>query len=120
MAGRAAGRGSGRGPCPDDGRGRSARGDRRVGRGASASVSADTPGTPWPIRILHLHSSFSLGGKEARAVRLMNLMGDRAHHKIGRWSCRGIRGCYVEISVVGGSIQKTKNKIYHYDSLPIK
>src|SRR3546814_277298 len=82
MAGRAAGRGSGRGPCPDDGRGRSARGDRRVGRGASASVSADTPGTPWPIRILHLHSSFSLGGKEARAVRLMNLMGDRAHHSI--------------------------------------
>src|SRR3546814_6450015 len=51
-------------------------------RGASASVSADTPGTPWPIRILHLHSSFSLGGKEARAVRLMNLMGDRAHHSI--------------------------------------
>ncbi|SNS37466.1 glycosyltransferase [Sphingopyxis indica] len=36
----------------------------------------------WPIRILHLHSSFSLGGKEARAVRLMNLMGDRAHHTI--------------------------------------
>lgn len=36
----------------------------------------------WPIRILHLHSSFSLGGKEARAVRLMNLMGDRAHHVI--------------------------------------
>ncbi len=37
---------------------------------------------PWPARILHLHSSFSLGGKEARAVRLMNLMGDRAHHTI--------------------------------------
>src|SRR3546814_7132537 len=36
----------------------------------------------WPIRILHLHSSFSLGGKEARAVRLMNLMEDRAHHTI--------------------------------------
>ena len=45
-------------------------------------MSADAPGTPWPIRILHLHSSFSLGGKEARAVRLMNLMGDRAHHTI--------------------------------------
>lgn len=40
------------------------------------------PGAPWPIRILHLHSSFSLGGKEARAVRLMNLMEDRAHHTI--------------------------------------
>ncbi len=45
-------------------------------------MSAAEPGAPWPIRILHLHSGFSLGGKEARAVRLMNLMGDRAHHTI--------------------------------------
>ncbi len=35
-----------------------------------------------PKRILHLHSSFDLGGKEARAVRLMNAMGDKAHHVI--------------------------------------
>ncbi len=35
-----------------------------------------------PGRLLHLHSSFSLGGKEARAVRLMNLMGARARHTI--------------------------------------
>lgn len=35
-----------------------------------------------PARLLHLHSSFSLGGKEARAVRLMNLMGPRARHVI--------------------------------------
>lgn len=35
-----------------------------------------------PARLLHLHSSFSLGGKEARAVRLMNLMGPRASHVI--------------------------------------
>lgn len=35
-----------------------------------------------PTRILHLHSSFSLGGKEARATRLMNLMGPRAVHSI--------------------------------------
>ena len=35
-----------------------------------------------PARILHLHSSFSLGGKEARAVRLMSLMGPRAAHSI--------------------------------------
>ncbi|UKK85276.1 glycosyltransferase [Sphingopyxis sp. BSN-002] len=34
------------------------------------------------MRILHLHSSFSLGGKEARAVRLMNLMGARAKHVV--------------------------------------
>jgi glycosyltransferase involved in cell wall biosynthesis len=33
-------------------------------------------------RILHLHSSFSLGGKEARAVRLMNMWGDKAVHSI--------------------------------------
>jgi len=32
--------------------------------------------------ILHLHSSFSLGGKEARAVRLMNAFGDKARHTI--------------------------------------
>lgn len=44
--------------------------------------SDDEPEPPWPIRILHLHSSFSLGGKEARAVRLMNRMEDRAHHTI--------------------------------------
>ena len=39
-------------------------------------------GARTPVRILHLHSSFSLGGKEARAVRLMNLMGARAKHVI--------------------------------------
>lgn len=33
-------------------------------------------------RLLHVHGSFSLGGKEARAVRLMNLWGDRARHSI--------------------------------------
>lgn len=33
-------------------------------------------------RILHCHSTFSLGGKEARAVRLMNHFGDRARHVI--------------------------------------
>lgn len=35
-----------------------------------------------PARLLHLHSSFSLGGKEARAVRLMNRMEGRARHVI--------------------------------------
>lgn len=35
-----------------------------------------------PVRILHIHSTFSLGGKEARAVRLMNAFGDHAHHTI--------------------------------------
>lgn len=35
-----------------------------------------------PPRILHLHGGFDLGGKEARAVRLMNLWGGRAHHTV--------------------------------------
>jgi glycosyltransferase involved in cell wall biosynthesis len=35
-----------------------------------------------PVHILHLHSTFSLGGKEARAVRLMNAFGDRAEHVV--------------------------------------
>ena len=35
-----------------------------------------------PPRLLHVHGSFSLGGKEARAVRLMDLWGDRARHSI--------------------------------------
>lgn len=34
------------------------------------------------LGILHLHSSFDLGGKEARAVRLMNAFGKRARHTI--------------------------------------
>lgn len=37
---------------------------------------------PQPLNILHMHSSFDLGGKEARAVRLMNAFGDRARHTI--------------------------------------
>lgn len=37
---------------------------------------------PPPVNILHVHSTFSLGGKEARAVRLMNAFGDRARHTI--------------------------------------
>ncbi len=37
---------------------------------------------PAPVRILHLHSTFALGGKEARAVRLMNAWGSRASHTI--------------------------------------
>jgi L-malate glycosyltransferase len=35
-----------------------------------------------PIRILHCHSTFAAGGKELRAVRLMNAFGDRAVHCI--------------------------------------
>lgn len=35
-----------------------------------------------PSKILHLHSTFNLGGKEARAVRLMNHFGAKAEHTI--------------------------------------
>lgn len=35
-----------------------------------------------PVNILHLHSSFSRGGKELRAVRLMNAFGPAARHTI--------------------------------------
>ena len=35
-----------------------------------------------PAKILHLHSTFTLGGKEARAVRLMNHFGKQAEHVI--------------------------------------
>ncbi|KRB86638.1 glycosyl transferase family 1 [Sphingomonas sp. Root710] len=35
-----------------------------------------------PARILHCHSTFTLGGKEARAVRLMNAFGDAAEHVV--------------------------------------
>lgn len=45
---------------------------------------------PSPLRILHLHSSFNLGGKEARSVRLMNAFGDRASHTI----VSGVAGAY--------------------------
>jgi L-malate glycosyltransferase len=35
-----------------------------------------------PARILHCHSTFALGGKEARAVRLMNAFGAAASHAV--------------------------------------
>jgi glycosyltransferase involved in cell wall biosynthesis len=38
--------------------------------------------TPSRPAILHCHSTFSLGGKEARAVRLMNIFGDRVRHTL--------------------------------------
>lgn len=34
------------------------------------------------VRILHVHSTFSLGGKDARAVRLMNAFGNGASHVV--------------------------------------
>jgi L-malate glycosyltransferase len=35
-----------------------------------------------PVNVLHCHSTFSLGGKEARAVALMNAFGGAARHTV--------------------------------------
>ncbi len=35
-----------------------------------------------PVNIVHCHSTFALGGKEARAVRIMNVFGDFARHTV--------------------------------------
>lgn len=35
-----------------------------------------------PVRVLHCHSTFAPGGKEMRAVRLMNAFGDAAEHAV--------------------------------------
>lgn len=44
-------------------------------------MSAAKPGKG-PLRILHLHSTFGTGGKEARAVALMNAFGKGLRHAI--------------------------------------
>ena len=44
---------------------------------AIVSVTSDAP-----VRLLHLHSTFAPGGKERRAVRLMNAFGPKVHHAI--------------------------------------
>ena len=72
--------GAGR-PCADAERAGAAGSDRPPPRPRARSGGLN--GTmPTPVRILHLHSSFSLGGKEARAVRLMNAFGDAARHVV--------------------------------------
>src|SRR5690606_5785547 len=53
------------------------RGSRRCSRARSAGISSRMA-----VRILHCHSTFSPGGKEARAVRLMNAFGAAATHTI--------------------------------------
>jgi L-malate glycosyltransferase len=52
------------------------------------------------IKILHLHSSFDLGGKEARAVRLMNAFGKRARHTI----VSGMDGAYGARSAIAKGV----------------
>ena len=78
---------------------------------------------PQPINILHLHSTFDLGGKEARAVRLMNAFGDRARHTIvsgmeGRYGARARidKGIKYEIAQVPPPLQG-KPSVARYDAI---
>jgi glycosyltransferase involved in cell wall biosynthesis len=55
------------------------------------------------VRILHAHSTFSLGGKEARTARLMNAFGTAAEHWVlsgmpGQLSAREAIGREVSVS----------------------
>lgn len=52
------------------------------------------------VHILHLHSSFDLGGKEARAVRLMNAFGKAARHTI----VSGVEGAYGARSAIAKGV----------------
>ncbi len=78
---------------------------------------------PQPINILHLHSTFDLGGKEARAVRLMNAFGDCARHTIvsgmeGRYGAREriARGIRYEIAQNPPPLQG-KPSVGRYDAI---
>lgn len=78
---------------------------------------------PQPINILHLHSTFDLGGKEARAVRLMNAFGDRARHTIvsgmeGRYGAREriAKGIRYEIAQTPPPLQG-KPSVGRYDAI---
>ncbi|MCC2979189.1 glycosyltransferase family 4 protein [Sphingomonas sp. IC4-52] len=78
---------------------------------------------PQPVSILHLHSTFDLGGKEARAVRLMNAFGDRARHTIvsgmpGRYGARDriAKGIKYEIAQDPPPLQG-RPSVARYDAL---
>lgn len=47
-----------------------------------AAGAADATGRAAPVRVLHLHSTFDAGGKERRAVALMNRFGPGIEHHI--------------------------------------
>ena len=71
-----------------------------------APDSAIRPAMPPPVRILHAHSTFSLGGKEARAVRLMNAFGDAAEHVVisaspGETSARAALAAGIRVQFPG-------------------
>src|SRR5215203_5897215 len=56
--------------------------ERPRSTGCSRASRRPGDGMNRPARILHCHSTFMLGGKEARAVRLMNAFGAEAEHVV--------------------------------------
>ncbi|QNE30910.1 glycosyltransferase family 4 protein [Sphingomonas sp. NBWT7] len=78
---------------------------------------------PQPINILHLHSTFDLGGKEARAVRLMNAFGDGARHTIvsgmeGRYGARDRIERYVKYEIAQDPPPlQGRPSVYRYDAI---
>ncbi|PAX06667.1 glycosyltransferase [Sphingomonas lenta] len=76
-----------------------------------------------PVHILHLHSSFDLGGKEARAVRLMNAWGDRARHTVvsgvpGALGARAAIGKRVKYEIAQDSPPLTgKPSVARYEAI---
>src|SRR3954471_7862470 len=53
-----------------------------------------------PVRILHAHSTFALGGKEARAARLMNAFGPAASHAV----ISAVPGAFAAREAIGRAI----------------
>ncbi|MES2289502.1 MAG: glycosyltransferase family 4 protein [Pseudomonadota bacterium] len=62
-----------------------------------------------PVKILHCHSTFDLGGKEARAVALMNAFGDAARHTV----LSGVAGAFSARKAIAPGI-----KVEFPDSAP--
>jgi glycosyltransferase involved in cell wall biosynthesis len=65
-----------------------------------------------PVRLLHAHSTFALGGKEGRAVRLMNAFGDTAEHSVitaspGELSAREAVAAGVRLAFPGDAPELT-------------
>lgn len=60
-------------------------------------------GPALPARLLHLHSSFSSGGKELRAARLMNAFGVAAQHTL----VSGVKGAMDALGAIDPAVAVT-------------
>jgi L-malate glycosyltransferase len=70
---------------------------------AQTQARDDHPAVQTCLRILHCHSTFTLGGKEARAARLINAWGERARHVI----LSGIPGAIGAREAIDAAIKVT-------------